>query len=590
MAHRTSLSAAHAVRRGTTRMFQGRNAFTAAVIAVLLLLTAPNAWAAWTPAQVVSGDFAPRAAWAWPSGDFGLTGADRTRWRRWSWPVDAAHPVPVGAGRLGGVFTDPPWRVDDAGDVLAVHRGDRSFQVRLLGADGSVIAGFAPAARSDSTLEKVASVLGADGTAVVAWTRGALDSAAELPAVWITVRAPGGGFGPVREIGAPGEVREIDVSVGADQRPELVFAAWDGADHHMIFHVQGAPDGEFAAPVQIASTTSGSPFPLIVIAGAPGRGRVLFGVDESDLGSCLRTAPDGWSPAQRLGAGSDDFFTIATALADGGAALAYVHEGRLTVRRAATGGPFGAAEVIRRLPPGWVDGEKTIAVDHAGDLLVAWSEALIGAPGSGQFVFGRVLAAFAPAGWGFGAAEALSPLGTSLADAGAVAAALSDHGGRLVAWHTNETAVSARSLMAARGSSAPDTVTAARPRRPPTLAVLFSERALRRAARGAPLRGRMSCSRRCAVHVEFAPADLGTVDRPEPFSLNSLRSRLLLPGSSMRPARWTLNRSQRKKLHYLLRDAPKFGLAVEATAVDAAGGYDGLRRVIRRPRATREGA
>jgi hypothetical protein len=40
----------------------------------------------------------------------------------------------------------------------------------------------------------------------------------------------------------------------------------------------------------------------------------------------------------------------------------------------------------------------------------------------------------------------------------------------------------------------------------------------------------------------------------------------------------------------LLRDAPEFGLAVEAAAVDAAGSYDGLRRVIRRPRGTRAGA
>jgi len=79
------------------------------------------------------------------------------------------------------------------------------------------------------------------------------------------------------------------------------------------------------------------------------------------------------------------------------------------------------------------------------------------------------------------------------------------------------------------------------------------------------------------------------VDRPGPFSLNSLRSRLLLPGG-MRPANWTLNRSQREYLHYLLRDAPNFGLAVEATAVDAAGGYDALRRVIRHPSAARDGA
>lgn len=459
----------------------------------------------------------------------------------------------------------------DRPSVALVH-------VHLVAHDGSR-ASFTERAARNADLDSVSAALGANGTAAVAWAVSVSEISKgpeSLPAVWVRVQRPGRAFGPRVEIPAPYPVTDVALDVGPDGRLEIVFAGWSSsANQRVIFHTEQGPDGQFSPPVGIASTRSGSQFFLAVIAGGPGRGRVIYD-DDAPYGqpgedvAFLRTAQDVWTGPQRFELGSNTD-TAVTALPDGGAAITYMLRHVAMVRRAPPGGEFGAAEAVEHVPRCLYASQPTLAANKRGDLLLARTETFIPPDDRcGRFSFGRVVAAFAAHNQPFAPAQVLSPLGTVPVD-GIPAAALTDSGRRLVAWSTEATdATFPDTLVAATGAATADRPPPPKDRTPPTLSVSVSRQALRRAAVDSTLHATITCSERCAAQVGLSP--YFWLDEPPPNLLNSLRA-VVVARRGPQPVTWHLSAVQRHDVRAVLSDMKEVGLVVDATATDQAGNF-----------------
>jgi len=251
------------------------------------------------------------------SGVTTLVALDGRTATRLIWPAGASAPAAA-----GDVAVPPPgpvipiWDVNSRGDLLDVERSG-SGQLRAVVSDaGAGTAGF----RAPAGAEQVAGALGADGTAVVAWTRS--DDEDALPKVWVRIRRGRGSFAPAVVIPARGPVRAVAVDVATDGRIALALAVWNG-HRHVILHTEPRADGRFTVPVRLGSTPASDLLYLAALAGGPGSGRVVFTADmrEETLAAVLRTGPSTWGAPQRLEPGSGDdaeFFGTALApLADG---------------------------------------------------------------------------------------------------------------------------------------------------------------------------------------------------------------------------------------------------------------------------------
>src|SRR4051794_16187991 len=94
-----------------------------------------------------------------------------------------------------------------------------------------------------------------------------------------------------------GHVGTVAIDVRGDAHIAVAFGASDGR-RQVVMYADGNLDG-FAAPQFVGTTAAGAPFFLGVVAGAPGRGRVLTEDDEAGL-AFLRTGPATWTPPQRF--------------------------------------------------------------------------------------------------------------------------------------------------------------------------------------------------------------------------------------------------------------------------------------------------
>lgn len=446
----------------------------------------------WGPPRVVAPGGEPRAAVQTADGALVLL-ADTGAATRFTWVSGATSPQRATIAPSAG----EDWMVNRRGDALFAGRSSDQAQALAIDASGARVE-LSVMPTEGRTVDRISADVGEDGTGAIAWTEQLAGVADTDSVVFVRIRPPGGQFGPVVRIPAGGEASDMDLRVRADGLVELLHAGF--ADHvGRFFHSelragQPAPD-----PAFVATTSEFSPlFPVL------GVGRALFGWDT--VVSLARTGARTWGPRQRLP--SDAFLrrSSLTTLPDGTSVLLYIHGEDVLAARGAPGAPFGAGVRIGHATRGWSVSSADVTSAPAGDLLAVWTEyALHGDLCAESTCFTRVHAAVAAPGAGFGLSVLISGVGTV---ANGLSSAIGDGGARLVAWTDGDRAIGPNPLVVALG---PETSAASRvARRPLTVAVTASRRALRAATHGAPLRVRVRCNQACGVRVMiYSRADSG---------------------------------------------------------------------------------
>jgi hypothetical protein len=526
----------------------------------LLLLSAGPASAGWQTARVLARDAAPHAAAPFAGGGLALFAGTRaaTRFGIGAPQPLLALPFPASVGTR--------WAANPRGDVVLVSQTLRRIQIDAVDASGTR-ASASGRTGPDDELDDVAVAIGADGSAVVAWTVAHPDDATNLDFVWVTVRAPGAPFRPVVAVPTAGFTVDVDAGVRPDGTAELAF---DG--NEAVFHIEIRPGEPIGPAVQVA-TLSDALQNLALVAGGPGRSRIM--IAETGLRTVLRGADGHWRSQQLSG----DAWALGeplAGLADGGAVIAYGKESAVVVRRAAAGAPFGREERVARVRSDWGDYTYSVTTGPGGDAMVAWIEAsdeddLRFGNVCGDSCHERVRAAVARRGEPFEPARVVSPLGTQTNQN--LTLGLSATGERLIAWQAQAGGVHEKdALVAVRGDDSPDR--AARDTRAPRLRVDISRAALEAAARGRRLRGRVGCSEACSVRINVLSNDddaMLDLDDLPPI----VRAR---PGT--RAAIWTLDRGQRRELARILRLGAVW---LTGSATDAAGNIRPLNRRVGQP-------
>lgn len=520
-----------------------------ALLSVLVAAAASPATAAaggWRVAGL-TGAGAPRAAVADATGGFTLLTGGRSP-DRWSWPPGAVRPTASAiAAPESSDDSETPWAANSRGDALLIDRRLELGDYRVVAVDVNG-ASSATIVRSYRVDQRLPADIGQDGTAAVA------DEFEDGTAFGLSIRPPGGQWGPVAVVRGPDYIDAFTLRVLADGRVAVVFAS---AGQVFVTHARAGADPD--TPVAIASgvrwISNGSNLML-----AAGGDRVA--VDERSRDGRvveLHRRGDTWTPARELGF-IDSFTAPAAQLAQtpDGRALLVAFDGRdLLAWRSAPGAPLGAPVGVARVKRGWTAVDLAIDESPGGDATIAWSEVTnddtrrIGAPCEGP-CHARVRALQAPATGPLGAPVLVSPLGT--ANIGRqIVSAIQASGERLLAWQA-DTLEARQKVMTARGAPGPD---------PPVPA---DTRAPRLKARVATLRNRrfamrLGCGERCAVAVSVIP----------PASVSEETTIRDLPVAVVnRPqiVRWRLTAIQRRSLRRLL----SFGsVRVFVKAVDAAG-------------------
>ncbi len=509
------------------------------VVIALLLILCGTANAGWEPAREIARDAAPHAATGVDGGGIALltNGETATRFT-WSGATPDRALLPATLRTYAGT----PWAANARGDVLLVGETEHRVQAVAVDATGARAAFAAPSA-PETSIENVAAALGPDGTAIVAWT---VETEATLGYrdVWVSVRPPGGAFGPVTVVKADG-ARALAVAVRADGTPSLAYE--DSAGVYFAELPAGVPVRVAGVGVEVRN---------LALAGD----RVL--IVENDVRTVLRRPDGGWdAPQQIAGAGAWALGTPLAGLADGGAVVVYGEGRSVNVRRAGAGAAFGPAQRLARVGSAWDAYTFAAVTSTRGDALVTWNEASADDDLRYGFICGgacheRVVAAVASPGARFGAPRLVSPLAAVTGEY--VAAAISDTGERLVAWQNQRDG----SLSVARGAGAPEVAQRA-DRRPPRIVVRLGSLA------STTVRARVRCNEACAVHVSvLAPGDEDQADLGDlaPVELSHAGSRTVT---------WRLTRAQQRALRRIRRFER---VVMSASAVDAAGNRAALNR------------
>jgi hypothetical protein len=453
--------------------------------------------------------------------------------KRFTWRAQRHTPERADVARFSGYG---PWRVNASGDVLLLSRS--AFRVRAVAIDATgARAELAVAPADGRGVSFMAADLGEDGTSAVAWSERLAGLAGEDHVVFVRIRPRGGDFGPVIQVPAAGEARDVDVRVHPDGLVEVLYAAWaDGV--HRFFDTQLRAGGSPSAPVLVTTTPDASPlFPVL------GAGRMLFGGFDGTGTSALAQRSDGtWSQPQALRGYTFDASALTT-LPDGTSVVAY-HTGRgVFVARAPAGSSFGAGVRIGRATSGWEIGSAAVTSSPAGELLAVWGEYPRGyAPCLDETCFTRLHAAVAPPGGRFGPSSLITGLGTV---AGATVQVIGGRGRRLVAWEDGWRDTGHNPLVATFGATRGKTVRTSR--EPLRATVTVSRRALRAATRSSRLPVHVTCNRACAVRVMIFSASNDLDD-----NVYSLPAVVLLRAGTM-ISHWRLLPDERAALRRSIR-------------------------------------
>ena len=391
-----------------------RTALAVVVLGLWLVTTSP---ASWSPPRVLSPHSAPRAMTD-VAGQGLVLWASGPRSERFTWPPGAAEPLRTLLPAFPIDLEATQWAANARGDVVAI--GDAVSTVDALAIDATgTQAGFAERPPRPQSVGEAKAAIGADGTAVVAWTQLRRDDE-ELPFVWLRIRPPGGEFAPAIAIRGVGPVSELAVAVRPDGVAELVHVDWSGTEHAIVYHELQAGHPA-SAPTTIASTQAGSPFFLSLIPGGVGVSRLVF--EDGDMNervvAALRT-PDGAWTRQSVGRGAYEAESVAV-LADGSVVLAYPRAQRILVRRAISGQPFGPPQHVATIPRRWDSYATSLSASVEGRVLLAWIEYSaesddVGYACENVGCFERVMVAAAEPGAPFGAPRRLSSLGSMPGD------------------------------------------------------------------------------------------------------------------------------------------------------------------------------
>lgn len=435
-------------------------------------------------------------------------------------PVRRAVPAALRRG-FGDLAVGP------SGDAVILTR-DPGVTLGIRSVDGSVgalqkVPGWH---YEDSAL---AAAMGPDGTAVVAWSplvRGG------IPAVEVSVRPPGGAFGPPARLAhgtADGEsIGSPFVAVDATGGAEVLFV-------HGRFLVRATrpPGGAFATPTPVMPF-EGSPFLTIGPDGRAVLGKLTAEGSRTSLRVWRRAAgAERFGPPQAI-AGSAEAPTIALT-PDGGAVVAYAarsggSEDRVRAHRAVGDGAFGPAQTVSEraahrgsLPSGQRRGIRNMRMtaNARGDVMLAWMV------GFAEALPDQLAAAIAPAGAPFKPPEYLGAVSERI---GALAVTLSDHGEGRALW-TDDMAFPTTTVRLATASGLPTAPSSPRDRRPPRAHLSVRRSALRTAVRTGRLRVRLRCDEPCSGTVGLLRFPRTTVTVRAP---GSGTAELRLPGSLRR--------------------------------------------------------
>jgi hypothetical protein len=301
------------------------------------------------PALAVTGTWAPHVALG-PSGPY---------------PVNLIAEPAVGLDAAGGavaVFVPP-----SAGTTIAAA-------FRSAGRSWSAPVRISPAGET-GTGPDVA--VAPDGTAVAAWSayRGS------VPAVEVAFRSPGGGFGAPVAVASGQRALGVQAGIDAAGRAVVLFTLIDGSNRRHAYAVTGTRSG-LGTPA--ALSPSGQDAGLADLGvGAGGRAVVAWQVASSapDAGGAgtaidaVRFTPgSGWSAAQVLDTGTALWNAAAGVDAAGDAVVAWTG-GTATAQtrvRLATAGPSGPWSAARTVSGAGTFRTPDVALDGAGDAVVAW--------------------------------------------------------------------------------------------------------------------------------------------------------------------------------------------------------------------------
>jgi hypothetical protein len=522
-----------------------------ALVSVLVSVAAapaPAAAGGWQVAQLPDAS-APRAAAANATGGFTLLTSGRTP-HRWSWPPGAARPSANAlAAPAPPDYFETPWVTNAHGDALAIELLDAAaaFRVAAVDANGASnttnVSGY-------RDLQRLPADVGEDGTAAVA---SELEDGAAFA---LSVRPPGGQWGPPVVVRGPDFIDAFTLRVLADGTVAVVFA---NAGRVYLTHVRAGAEPE--APVAIASA-GGIAFDSNLMIAAGGDRVVVeehFGGPQQRRLVALHRHAGTWTPARVLRT-TDSFTAPAAKLAQtpDGRALLVAFDGRdLLAWRSAPGAAFGAPVRIARVKRGWEAADLAIDQAPSGDATIAWSENTDEdtEPSSGACegpCHARVRAVRGTAAGRFGAPVVVSPLGT--ANLGRhIFTAIDASGERLLAWEADRTNAIGK-VVTARAAPGPDL-----PPRADTKAPRLTARipTLRQGRFGMKL----GCGERCAVAVSLLPPP----GSPEQTFISDLPIAVV---NRPRTVNWRLTASQRHDLRVLLGLG---SVRVFVNAVDAAG-------------------
>ena len=537
------------------------------VLLLLGLVTPATVEAAWSPARVLAREADSRAAGASGDGALLLWAGTRAIGTRFAWAPGAAAPTSVRFRLPFRPDRDAAWHVNERGEVLAVD-DDLTPRVRavLVSADGgqAVVDHRVP---DGTEAGAITAALGDDGTAVVAWLLQNEMSAATRAQIWLRIRRGGGDFSPPIVLRTRGAVSQVDVDVRRDGVAELLYAEANEVGH-ALHHVDIPPETNAPSSASmVGETSSAAPFPMKLIAGGSGVGRVFFTPKDANPPAsgravvATRTGDTSWSLPQVFERHTATAWPAVTSLPDGSSLIAYDRQRNVMVRKAEAGEPFGLPQRAGRAPRGWYPGWVSIGANADGVVVAAWQEELV-AGDCGEPCFGRIVAATASESGEFHSSRVLSPIGNVLSDwyPGTVSA-VDPNGRRLVAWRSSETSLySPNSLLASIGDSRPDRLQGDADTTAPGVRVSASRRGVRAALRTGRLRVRLRCSETCAIRVSLFDSAWEDGVRP-------LRAVRVCRGRTTTRS-WRLsNRDRRVIKRALKRGSPR----LTAVATDAAG-------------------
>jgi hypothetical protein len=304
----------------------------------------------------------------------------------WS-PATSLTPV----GTINSLLPPPAVGVDASGGAVAVmvppgaaSAGKVAASYRQSGGAWSPVSPISlPGEYATSPVVAVAP----DGTAIAAWSSS--DFVARTSQVRVAFRSPGHVFGrPIVVATYPSGTfagaRSIAAAIDAMGRVVLAYAVADATGKSQVFGVTGTIAG-LGAPAVLSSANQDAALPVLA-ANRNGQAVVTWQVVSPDpnaygagvaVAAVMYSPSIGWSTAKIVASGAD-IWNASVGIDGAGRALAAWSQGpinwivpnQIRIATSSAAGNWSAARTVSS-GSGWFV-EPTVAVDQAGNAVVAW--------------------------------------------------------------------------------------------------------------------------------------------------------------------------------------------------------------------------